>query len=48
MGACHAFTVVPSTIFAYSALPMGSIADLRDEQVRGERSARIDRPPRPV
>ena len=48
MGACHAFTVAPLATFAYSALLMGSIADRRDEQARGELSARIERPPRTV
>lgn len=48
MGACHPFTIVPLATFAYGASLMGSIAERRDDQVRGERSGRIDRPPRPV
>ena len=48
MGACHAFTVAALVGFTYSALPMGSIANRGDEQVRGELSARIERPPRTV
>ena len=48
MGACHAFTTASLTILAYSASLVGSVADRRDDQVRGEPSARLERPPRTV
>lgn len=45
MGSCHAFTAVPFALTGFPLLLMGSIAD-GDEQVRGDLSSHIERPPR--
>jgi hypothetical protein len=46
MGACHAFTAAPLTTFADVAPLVASVIAQGDEQVRGELSVRIERPPR--
>jgi hypothetical protein len=46
MGACHVFTAAPVATFVYAAAPVGSLVEQGDEQVRGELSIRIERPPR--
>jgi hypothetical protein len=48
MGACHALAFVGSPIAAAPAPFGSSIVALGDEQVRGEFSFRLDRPPRTV
>jgi hypothetical protein len=48
MGACHALAFVTSPIVASPAFFRSSLALCGDEQVRGEPSAPLDRPPRTV
>jgi hypothetical protein len=46
MGVCHAFTAAPWATSADMASLVETVGDYGDEQVRGELSVRIDRPPR--
>jgi hypothetical protein len=46
MGACHALAFVASIVVAVPASFGSSVVVLGDEQVRGEFSFRLDRPPR--
>jgi hypothetical protein len=46
MGACHVFAATLAATFLYAAAPVGTFVQQGDEQVRGERSVRIERPPR--
>ncbi len=48
MGACHAFALGGIAAVAAPAALRGNLVSQGDEQVRGERSFRIDRPPRPA
>jgi hypothetical protein len=48
MGACHALAFVSSPIVASPAFFRSSVALRGDEQVRGQPSAPLDRPPRTV